>query len=43
MNRVRNELRRLGGNRPPSALDSGMPNKEASPLDAAIDSSTSIR
>jgi RNA polymerase sigma factor (sigma-70 family) len=36
MNRVRNELRRLGRKPPPSALDSAMPGSEASPLDAAI-------
>lgn len=36
MNRMRNELRRLGRKPTPSALDSAMPGKETSPLDAAI-------
>lgn len=36
MNRLRNELRRLGRKPAPSALDSAMPGPDPSPLDAAM-------
>lgn len=36
MNRLRNELRRLGRKPAPSTLDSAMPGADPSPLDAAI-------